>query len=262
MTRLDRRAHRQTRRLPWHAGLVATLGRLARRVATGSILVAFVVASAACQASENGVTDPSRPPQTSSAPTAQSTPDSSEAMTEAEALSRRQEHLTEQAAGAGVDVASLPALVRWTSPQDYGAAMATCLTEAGFPATAETGGASLELPAAQQKAFWQAQVECDAKYTQHPYYTDVRPSPAALAAVYEWTKSTIACLAAHGQPVPEPPSLEVFTARYFGSDPVLPWSEVEKQEGQSRTDLKALEGRCPRTPDMTKYLEHNPVPVQ
>lgn len=252
----------QASRVAWHAYLVAPFPSLARRAAIVTILLAVATASAACSAGTSEAPPAGHSLQPTIPATATSAPYSSRPMSEAEALSRRHEHLTEQAATAGLDVEALPALIRWTSPQDYGAALAACLTEAGFPATAETGGASLELSPSQTNAFWQAHVECDAKYSQHSYYTDVRPSPAALAALYESAKDATACLAEHGQPVPELPSLEVFNGRYFGTDPVLPWSEIDKQDSQSRTALKRLEQQCSRTPDMTKYLEHNPVPVQ
>ncbi len=173
------------------------------------------------------------------------------------------ESLRERAAAMGVEGYEPPALVRWINILDYPAVGADCLTEAGFPSVVKNAMVLTSGTAqSQAKALELARLECDARYSVHPYY-NLPPSPARAGKVYDWLVGTaVPCLERHGLTVAAAPSRETFVATPLESQR-WPWDDQLMEQIEQRFDGEErdrLDLECPMNPGLTTYNEHDPVP--
>ncbi|WP_221421068.1 hypothetical protein [Brachybacterium aquaticum] len=159
--------------------------------------------------------------------------------------------LDEQAASMDIESPPEVELVRWTfTREEHSQALATCVTEAGFPAeSASHGGVSFDPPppAAQNDAVYLALYVCDAKYTPHPaLVTDWTPEQIGMAWDY-WNEAFIPCLEAQGVPIPEAevPSRQTYIDTFFAGEPRWYPPAWVAQLGD-RAD--AVEDACPPMP--------------
>lgn len=134
-------------------------------------------------------------------------------VSEAEAETRRTEHLAALAKHEGLTVDDPPPLVRWISPDEFGPVMAGCLTAAGFPATSngEPRSYAVDTQTDQGPALALAEFECTARFT-----IDARmlgDGPAGWESVL-WEYATdflVPCMAERGYRPQEPlPTRDVF----------------------------------------------------
>lgn len=189
--------------------------------------------------------------------------DSNSVLSDEQAAALRVESLRERAVSLGLKGYEPPELVRWINIVDYPAVGAQCLTEAGFPSVAENGVVrTKQLTQSQAKAVEMARLDCDAKFSVHPYY-NLPPSPTAIGKRYDWlVGKAVPCLERHGLSVTAAPTRETFVSTPAESQR-WPWDEqVEEQiaqrfdrEGQARLDRE-----CPMNPGLTVFNEHDPVP--
>lgn len=163
-------------------------------------------------------------------------------LSEAEAEARRIEHLAALAEHSGLTIGEPPPLVRWVSPDEFGPAMADCLTSAGFPATsnADRRGYQVDSQAEQGSALTLAEFDCTAKFT-----IDARllgGGPAGWESVlWEYANDfLVPCMAEHGyQPQEVLPTRDVFIR-----DPV--WEAYPST--LTATQREQLSVECPASP--------------
>lgn len=164
----------------------------------------------------------------------------------------------------GIEGYEPPTLVRWINILDYPTVTAECLTEAGFPSVAENGVVHAKgMVQSQAKAWNQARLDCDARYSVHPYY-NLPPSPAAAGELYDWLVGTaVPCLERHGLTVKAAPTRETYVSTPLESR-WFPWDDELQEQIEQRFDGREardrLDRECPSNPGLTVFNEHDPVP--
>lgn len=177
--------------------------------------------------------------------------------TDEERLAWRDSYLEMRASeGEGIDDPPDVPLVRWVnSLQEYDSALASCMTEQGFPARVYFGG-GLEytpgVPDSQRNALDRAWYICDAKYTPIPaIMTDWSDDQFGMLYDY-WSEALVPCLESYGVPVsPAPVTRETFIASFHDVD----WSPDHALVGAplSEEEKYHVMEQCPQYPP-AKYF--------
>ena len=123
-------------------------------------------------------------------------------------------------------------------------AIAACLREAGFQATASADGYDTVVMPAQRDALEEATYRCEQSLIED----GTIPPPEEFTTEtkirnYEWDRAALRCLRQLGYELSDPPSLDVYL------DQEVPWSpfeELVQQEGPGV--LAGVERRCPQLP--------------
>ncbi len=129
--------------------------------------------------------------------------DSSSSLTEEKARGLRLESLQQRAIAYGISDYQPPNLVRWINIVDFPQVSAECLTSAGFPSRADDGVVRTPgIGPSQAKALQSARLDCDSRYSVHPYYS-LPASPKRAGKLYDWlVDSAVPCLESHGRSPP------------------------------------------------------------
>lgn len=160
----------------------------------------------------------------------------------------RAEHLTELAAGIGLDpMPAIPELVQWVPAEDFAAAQAVCLQGEGWDVVydAEVDAVVANgVTASQQAAYELSQWMCQARFSADPRAW-VPLSEKQLGMVYDYYASTLVpCLESHGYAAPPLPTREVFVSEY--GKPTM-W---HPSAFLSAEDRATLESACPLSPGL------------
>lgn len=126
----------------------------------------------------------------------------------------------------------------------YFAGMAPCLTEKGFPATAnpEGDGMSINVPVEQEADMRIIQAQCEQQIGPVP--DPIPLTDDEIQRVYRGSLEVYDCLVANGYPAVEPPSLKTFVEQYrAASNDRGPWTPYASRDNP-RVDPAAIED-CP-----------------
>ncbi len=170
-----------------------------------------------------------------------------------EIMQLREDRLRELADAYGLtDVARIPELVRWVSPEEVAATEVACLGEAGFPAELiGDGGIGFDTIPDEQKelggplhlAMW----TCEAEYSVDPR-TQIALNDDQYQILLTYLDTTYRdCLRNGGVDISEAPSLKVFMEGYEAGTPWVPWSEVSLADVGQATYAQ-LQKDCPQAP--------------
>lgn len=157
----------------------------------------------------------------------------------------------------GIDQPPAVSPVRVVGPEEIEQLVATCLTELGFPATADPhGGVGYESGPRQEQAGAIAEYTCLGRYPLADEF--VQPlSQEQKAVYYDWqVDEVLPCLTALGYPAPDVPSREV----YLSGD-VIWFLEPPGLEGPELAEAMAEVAReCEPTPPV--HLVYGPAEDQ
>lgn len=144
---------------------------------------------------------------------------------------------------------------RFAGPGDeYLAALATCLTDAGWKAEVESdGGLSVDsVTAEQREAFIEEKERCQTSLGTPP---QERPlTDMEIGRIYDYYVDELtACVVRLGYSVSEPPSRESFVSDYYSADAEL-WSPYDAPANSldvSEEEWLRLNDECPQVPKVT-----------
>lgn len=172
-------------------------------------------------------------------------------LSEADAASLRAERLARQAQSYKLKDPPKIALVRWTTMQDFGPTVASCLRAEGFNVIGY--GSGLEYPdgisPAQASAYNLADFECTSKYTMHPRFL-LKWTADQWGVLYDYQVEWLTpCLKGRGFDVSAPPSRETYVGlamQNVSSD----WDPVAEVDLKVRTveARRELWTACPQYP--------------
>lgn len=149
-------------------------------------------------------------------------------------------------------------VVRTVRPDEVDTALQACMAEQGFPSTEDgQGQVGIQFGADQQDALNVAGYVCHARYPVDDLY--LQPfSVSQLRQIYDWiVDETLPCLAADGVSPPQPPSFEIYVARYAQTGHEL-WSPHQEAEPPPHVrDRTGVMSWCPdQPPDDVLYADH------
>lgn len=188
--------------------------------------------------------------------------DSSVTLSQAQAIDLRQNQLMELARVYGIERYTPPPLEHWINIVDYPQVSAACLTSSGFPSVMEGGVVRTKNVAPGQRlALDRARLDCDGRFTVHPYY-NLPPSAKAAGKMYDWLVDVaVPCLRSRGLSVDEPPTRETYLTSLHDVR-WSPWSQALQDQITakfSREEQQGLEKSCPSSPGVSAFNEHDPV---
>lgn len=134
---------------------------------------------------------------------------------------------------------------------EYLAALATCLTDAGWKAVVKPdGGLAVDSVAADQReAFMAAKDGCQQSLGLPPQ--DSPLTPEEIGRIYDYFVGDLTrCVVRLGYAVGQPPSRETFIANYYAADVDL-WSPYDVPAASpdvSEEDWMSLNAECPQNP--------------
>ncbi len=138
-------------------------------------------------------------------------------------------------------------VVRTVEHDEWAAAMADCLREAGFPDVRAEPDGGLSWETSQADQFALAKYICSEQYPLDPQY-DVQVTDEQLGKLYDYlTLVQVPCLEAQGFEIPEAPSKTRFIETYFDSPEWLPYAQVVGPEVAEEAYERAVE-LCPQNP--------------
>lgn len=137
-------------------------------------------------------------------------------------------------------------LVRFVLPSEWAEAIAQCMSDAGFQASAEPDGGVKyeEIPEAQGEAQSVANYVCSVQYPVDPTYA--RPLNEEQLDYLYWyfTNELIPCLEEEGHSVSTAPSRSTFIDQYDSN----PWSPYSDVAAVSDAAWLAINEKCPQMP--------------
>ena len=141
------------------------------------------------------------------------------------------------------------ALVRWTRLEETGSAIASCLTQQGFPASVTADGFGVmqrdRVPDDQQSALTLATYICEAQYTRDPRY-GLPFTAEQRGLLYDYlVEFYVPCVRRLGYAVGDQPSKQVYVA----SEPLDAWNPAADVPWPTdRNEQDRLLVTCPQYP--------------
>ncbi len=125
-------------------------------------------------------------------------------------------------------------------------ALAACLREAGFQATATADDYATVVMGDQREALREAEARCEETLIADGVISPQQEfTTEAKIRNYEWDLASLRCLRELGYELSDPPSLDVYL------DQDIPWSPfLEVTERYGLGILDGLERRCPQMPPL------------
>lgn len=145
-------------------------------------------------------------------------------------------------------------IIRYISPEEWGSAIAACMTDQGFP-TNENGDGGVRpapVPVAQREALSVAQFVCLASYPVEDKYR-IPLSEAQLSRLYDYlVGDLVSCLQERGFDVDasRAPSKQTFIESYNKPGAPAQWSpyEVVVNSNLSEQEWDDTQKACPQSP--------------
>jgi hypothetical protein len=140
-------------------------------------------------------------------------------------------------------------IVRRVERPDWGATIAECLNESGFPDVSadEDGGLSYETLISQAEQFALAKYICVAQYPLEKKYTTPLDDEQ-LGGLYDYlTLVQAPCLETLGYEIVAPPSKQRFVETYATAPDWLPYSQIPIDVLMS-DELANIQDACPESP--------------
>lgn len=218
-----------------------------RRALVGLLGAAMLFTTSGCSSTPDE-------PTTSAAPASwiPSKPLSVPSMSTSEMMAVRETLLSDQAEQMGLGNPAIPALVRWTLPEEQLMVMQTCLVDKEFTVSLSNGGTGIQASIApnQQSAYDLAFWQCDAMYSVDARLSQLPSDAEMVGHLWDyWDEFVIGCLAANGHPARrELPSRQVFA----GDDS---WF-IQQAYPDITDDAEStrLQRACPPTPPSSLLL--------
>ncbi len=142
-------------------------------------------------------------------------------------------------------------LVRVVDSKEWGRVMARCLTDAGFPASSDDTGYSVDTSTrgGRPSLFAEAEFACNARYPDRALLAFLQSEGERNALYDYYTGFVRPCLALAGQqPTLPPPSREDFVAESIFRSTWHPYLAVWQRAAPSDDLMTSLQFRCPPEP--------------